>query len=500
MQINEEQLNSIVESVVSKLTKDKPGTVASRQSSVASKQSPVASKQAPVDRRQATGSVAVPEVAEAVGCFADMEEAIKASTVAFQEFKSISIEKRKKIITAVREFCRGKVNELARIAVDETGYGRYEDKVKKNILAAEKTPGYEDLESFAYTGDNGLTLLERAPFGVIAAITPVTNATETLICNGIGMIAGGNTVVFNPHPGAKKTAIYTVDLMNRAIMSAGGPPNLINTIAEPTIQSGQNLMKHPGIGLLVVTGGPAVVRAAMNSGKRVVGAGPGNPPAVVDETADIEKAARDIVFGASFDNNIICVVEKEVVAVESIAKKLKEAMVASGAVELNNWQAQRVAQVVVDPGGKGPNKKWVGKDVHLILKEAGINVDESKRLAFADVPPEHPFAKLELLLPVIGFVRVKNVDEAIEMAYRLEDGCFHTSVMHSKNIENLHRMAIRTNTSIFVKNAPAFAGMGYGGEGPASFTIASPTGEGVTTAVHFTRARRCTLVGYFRIT
>lgn len=493
MQVTQDQLDAIVEKVVSRLA----------SSAKAPEASPAPEKPRPVSAASPSAkssAVAVPGLGEAVGCFADMEEAIKAATAAFHEYKSVSVDQRKKIIASVRECCGARVHELSRIAVDETGYGRYDDKVKKNTLAVEKTPGCEDLEPLVYTGDHGMTLLERAPFGVIAAITPVTNATETLVCNGIGMIAGGNTVVFNPHPGAKKTAVYTVDLMNRAIIAAGGPPNLLATIAEPSIETGQKMMKHPGIGLLVVTGGPAVVRAAMNSGKRVVAAGPGNPPTVVDETADIEKAGRDIVLGASFDNNIICVVEKEVVAVAAIADKLKEAMVAAGAVELNRWQAQRVAEVVVDKSGKGPNKDWVGKDACRILEAAGLKADGSKRLVFAEVEPDHPFAKLELLLPVIGFVRAKDVDEAIEIAYRLEDGCFHTSVMHSKNIENLHRMALRTNTSIFVKNAPSYAGLGYGGEGPASFTIASPTGEGLTTARHFTRARRCTLTGYFRIT
>lgn len=491
MQVNEDQLNSIVEGVVSKLTASKP-------------KEPIKKNVEVLKPKAATNSVrssvAVPEAGEAIGCFMDMDEAIKAATRAFHEYRSINIATRKKIIATIREFCRERISELARIAVDETGYGRYDDKIKKNTLAVEKTPGYEDLEPVAYTGDHGLALVEQAPFGVIAAITPVTNATETLICNGIGMIAGGNTVVFNPHPGAKKTAIYTVDLMNRAIISAGGPPNLITTIAEPTIETGQNLMKHPGIGLLVVTGGPAVVKAAMNSGKRVVAAGPGNPPVVVDETADIEQAGRDIVLGASFDNNIICVVEKEVVAVKSIAGKLKEAMIASGAFELNKWQTQRLVDVVVDKNGKGPNKKWVGKDAAVILSQIGISVDDSKRLIFADVPQDHPFAKLELLLPVIGFVQANDVDVAIDIARDLEDGCFHTAVMHSKNIDNLHKMAVASNTSIYVKNAPAYAGLGFGGEGPASFTIASPTGEGLTTARHFTRARRCTLAGYFRIT
>lgn len=495
MQVTEDQLNAIVESVVTKLSGPKKPD-ATR---------PSAPPKAPLIEQKNKGSekfssVAQPEAGEALGCFTDMEEAIKAATRAFEEFRSVSIEQRKKIIQTIREFVGEKLHEVSRIAVDETGYGRYEDKLKKNRLAVEKTPGYEDLEPTAYTGDDGMTLLERAPFGVIAAITPVTNATETPICNGIGMIAGGNTVVFNPHPGAKKTAIYTIDLMNRAVIAAGGPPNLMVTIAEPSIETGQKMMKHPGIGLLVVTGGPAVVKQAMNSGKRVVAAGPGNPPVVVDETADLDQAGRDIVLGASLDNNIICVIEKEVVAVSSIANKLKESMIANGAVELSSWQAKRVAEIVVDEKVKGPNKKWVGKDIQRILAEIGMTVDDSKRLAFAEVPPDHPFAKYELLLPVIGFVRAKNVDEAIELAYYLEGGCFHTSVMHSRDVVNLHKMAVKTNTAIFVKNAPAYAGLGFGGEGPASFTIASPTGEGVTTARHFTRTRRCVLKGYFRIT
>lgn len=493
MRVSEEQLDAIVEGVMVKLTGKKADAPLPQ-----TKSAPVLAKKEP--KGATRGSVEAPEGGEALGCFADMEGAIRAATEAFKEFKSISIDQRKRAIVSIRECCGAKVHELARIAVDETGYGRYEDKVKKNNLAIEKTPGYEDLEPHVYTGDCGMTLQERAPFGVIAAITPVTNATETLICNGIGMIAGGNTVVFNPHPAAKKTAIYTVDLMNKAIIAAGGPPNLVSTVAEPSIETGQRMMKHPGIGLLVVTGGPAVVKAAMNSGKRVVAAGPGNPPTVVDETADIEKAGRDIVLGASFDNNIICVLEKEVVAVAGIANKLKEAMVAAGAVELNRWQAERLAKIVVDEKAAGPNKRWVGKDVQLLLEQIGVSVDDSKRLAFAEVDASHPFAKLELLMPVIGFVRVKDVTEAIEVAFQLEDNCFHTSVMHSKNVENLHRMAVKTNTSIYVKNAPSYAGLGFGGEGPCSFTIASPTGEGVTTARHFTRARRCTLSGYFRIT
>jgi acyl-CoA reductase-like NAD-dependent aldehyde dehydrogenase len=482
MSVTEQQINSIVDRLVNQLTATSPAAPAA-------------------DKTVKQVSVATPNVVVADnlrGCFSDIESAILAAEKAFFEFRDISLEQRKKIIASIRELCLENVNVLAKLAHEETGLGRYADKIVKNQVAILRTPGVEDLEPIAFTGDYGLTLLERAPYGVIGSITPCTNPSETIINNGIGMIAGGNAVAFNPHPSAKKVSAFTVDLINRAIISAGGPPNLLTTVINPTIESANLLMKHPKIGLLVVTGGPAVVAAAMKSGKRVVAAGPGNPPTVVDETADIDKAARDIVGSASTDNNIICVVEKNIIATKAAADALKKALVKHGAVELNSFQAQRLVKVVVDQDGN-TNKKWVGKDIQLILKEIDMDVDASKRIAFADVSADHPFAKLELLMPVLPFIRANDIDEAIDIAYKLEDGCFHTASIHSRNIDNLHRMAVKMNTAIFVKNGPHLAGLGLNGEGPASFTIAAPTGEGVTTARHFTRIRRCVVSGHFRI-
>jgi acyl-CoA reductase-like NAD-dependent aldehyde dehydrogenase len=432
------------------------------------------------------------------GCFPDIDSAIAAANKAFLEYKSVPVKQRKRIIAAVREICLGHLNELAKIAVEETGLGRFEDKLKKNELAIVKTPGVEDVEPLAFTGDDGLTILEQAPYGVIGSITPCTNPTETIICNGIGIIAGGNAVTFNPHPSAKKTSVYTIDLMNRAVISEGGPPNLFATVANPTIESAQKLMKHPGIGLLVVTGGPAVVAVAMKSGKRVIAAGPGNPPVVVDDSADLDKAGKDIVTSASCDNNIICVIEKEIIVTRGAADGLKKSLLNHGAVELGSYQARRLEKILLDENGH-PNKTWVGKDIQKILAEIGMEVEPSKRMAFIETGPDHPFAVEEMLMPVLPFIPVRDIDAAIELAYRLEGGCFHTAVIHSKNIDHMHRMAVKMNTSIFVKNGMALAGLGLGGEGPTSFTIASPTGEGLTTARHFTRTRRCVLSGYFRI-
>lgn len=502
MPINEQQISSIVDRVVDQLTATaaSPQSTDSNVSQAISQKIEAKSKNSdcrPQTGSRITGFIADFRDSETLGCFSDIETAITAAVKAFAEYQTISVAQRQEIIQAIREICLENLPTIAKLAVEDTGLGRYTDKLKKNKLAINKTPGIEDLQPIIFTGDDGLTILERAPYGVIGSITPCTNPSETIISNTIGMIAGGNAVAFNPHPSAKQISVLTVSLINKAIISAGGPPNLITTTINPTIQSAKTLMQHSKINLLVVTGGPAVVATAMKSGKKVIAAGPGNPPVVVDETADLDKAAHDIVSSASTDNNIICLIEKNIVAVKTIADELKKALVRHGAVELNSYQAKHLEQIIVEDDH--PSKQWVGKDIQLILKQIGMEVDATKRLAITETNAEHPFARLELLMPVIPFIRANNVDEAIEIAYQLEDGCFHTAVMHSKNIDNLHKMAVKMNTSIFVKNGPALAGLGIGGEGPASFTIASPTGEGVTTARHFTRVRRCVLSGHFRI-
>lgn len=479
MKITDDQINSIVSRVVTKLApeKDAKGGVQLVEKS----EKPVVSY----------------PVAGSLGVFTTIDGAIEAAKRAYSVFRDTPVEKRKQIITAIRRLCHENLETLSRLGRDETGMGRYEDKLVKNTLAIDKTPGVEDLETLTFTGDRGATLLERAPFGVIGSITPSTNPTETIISNGIAMLAGGNAVAFNCHPFAKKCSIFTIDLLNRAVLSQGGPANLFTTVATPTIQSANRLMTHPDINLLAVTGGPAVVDAAMKSGKRVIGAGPGNPPVVVDETADIDQAGRDIVMSAGTDNNIICIIEKEIIVIDSVADRLKKSLVKHGAIELSPYQAKRLEKVIIN--GKHPNKKFVGKDIQVILKEIGMNVDPSKRIAIVETGPDHPFAVVEMLLPVIPVIRAKNIDEAIDIAYKLEDGCFHTSVIHSKNLDNITKMGRKMNTSIFVANGPALAGLGLTGEGPTSFTIASPTGEGVTTPRHFTRIRRCVIHDHLRM-
>jgi acyl-CoA reductase-like NAD-dependent aldehyde dehydrogenase len=436
------------------------------------------------------------------GVFPDVDAAVRAAQQAFVKNEAAPLEDRRRWVAAMREAARKHAGDLARFAVEETGYGRVDDKLKKNLLCIDKTPGPEHLRPVAFSGDDGLTLVERAPYGVIGSITPTTNPTETIINNGIGMVSGGNAVVYNVHPYAARTSAWFVHLLNEAVTTAGGPENLLACVERPTIESAQVLMKHPGVRLLVVTGGPAVVKTAMNSGKKVIAAGPGNPPAVVDATADLENAAKNIVLGASIDNNIICTAEKEVVAVASIADALKERLAAHGAVFVNDKQLRELEKVVLHEGEGGlhPNKDWIGKNAGLIARKVGIGGGgDDLRLVMAEVDEKHPFVQLEMLMPVLPLVRVADAAEAIACAKRVEHGFGHTAVMYSRDISHLHAMARTINTSIFVKNASNLAGLGYGGEGYTSFTIASPTGEGLTTVANFTRERRCTLKEYFRI-
>jgi acyl-CoA reductase-like NAD-dependent aldehyde dehydrogenase len=403
------------------------------------------------------------------------------------------------MVEAMREVTIRHARELSEYAVAETGLGRADDKVRKNTLAARKTPGPELLQPQAWSGDHGLTINEWAPYGVIGAITPCTNPTETIVCNGIGFVAGGNTAVFNVHPAAKGVSAWHVHLLNEAIMGVGGPRNLLTTVAEPTIASAQELMAHRGTRILVVTGGPAVVQAAMSSGKKVVAAGRGNPPVVVDETADIRRAARGIIRGAAFDNIVICWDVNVVFAAAAVFDELRAELKAAGAYEVSESQMGRLTKNILEPDGQHPNKEFVGKNVSVILDSIGVKVSDEVRLAYSVVEESHPLVNCEQLLPVIPLCKARDGGQAIEMAFRAEQGRGHTASIYSRNIDNMHHMARLMDTCIFVKNGPNYVGLGAEGEGFTSWTIAHPTGEGLTCVVHFVRNRRCALQDYFRI-
>jgi propionaldehyde dehydrogenase len=438
------------------------------------------------------------------GIFPSIEEAVHAAARAYAEYQGIGLQGRKAIVSSIRAAMLEHAESLAEMAVAETGLGRVADKIVKNRLVIAKTPGPEDLELEAVTGDEGMTATEFAPFGVVAAITPTTNPTSTIINNTIAIVSAGNSLVFNVHPNAKRVSAENIRLINRAIVASGGPENLVTGIPEPTIESAKELMHHPEVRLLLVTGGPAVVREALKTDKRAVTAGPGNPPAVVDQTADVDKAGRDVVAGASFDNNVICTDEKTTIVVDTVADRLVREMGQHGAYVLKEHELRRLERVIFTelgpPSRPGHiNTAWIGKDASVILREIGLRVDGDVRLAVAEVPREHSLVWTEQMMPVMPVVRVPSVEQAIDLAVRSEHGFRHTASIHSTNVETITKMARAMNCSIFVANGPNFAGLGQGGEGFSSFSIASPTGDGLTRPRTFSRERRITVVGALRI-
>jgi acyl-CoA reductase-like NAD-dependent aldehyde dehydrogenase len=485
--LDDARIEAIIRNVMTELGRAEAGRGAS----------PVA-----VDTAQPPAPAPAPR--HATNLFPDPDSAIRAARAAYEQLSRLPLAIREQMIAHMRRTARENAQLMAREAWQETGMGRYEDKIQKNLLNADKAPGTEVLTPHAWTGDDGLTLVEYAPYGVIGAIIPSTNPTSSVLCNAIGMVAAGNAVVFNAHPGARACSNLAVQLMNEAIVEAGGPANLVSGVAEPTIATAQEIMRHPLVNLLTVTGGEAVVHEAMHSGKRSICAGPGNPPVVVDETADIDQAGRGIVRGASFDNNIVCIDEKETFAVATIADGLKRSICAHGGLLIDAGQLERLMKVIfleVPPAGTPGmmNKQLIGKNAGVLLQQIGVDAGDEIRLVLVEVEHDHPLVVSEQMMPIMPLVRVRSAEEGIDLAKDVEHGFRHTAVMYSKNLDALSRMARVMDCSIFVKNAPALAGLGEGGEGFCSFTIASPTGEGITSPISFSRIRRCTLKDAFRI-
>ncbi len=427
-----------------------------------------------------------------LGLFDTMDEAVAAAKEAQKIMQKMSMDSREKIIRNIRKMTKEQAETFARMGVEETGMGNVGDKILKHHLLAEKTPGTEDIVTQAWSGDRGLTLIEMGPFGVIGAIAPCTNPTETILCNSIGMIAGGNTVVFCPHPQAVRVSQYAVHKINQACMEAGGPENVVVALHKPTLEASGIMMKHKDIPLIAATGGPGVVTAVLSSGKRGIGAGAGNPPVLVDDTADIRKAAADIVNGCTFDNNLPCIAEKEIVAFDNITDELMNYMITeNGCYLINQEQQDKLTNTVMTD--KGLNRKCVGRDAMTLLKMIGIDAPAGTRCIIFEGEKEHPLIATELMMPILGVVRAKSIDDAIEKCVWLEHGNRHSAHMHSKNVENLTKFGKAIDTAIFVKNAPSYAALGFGGEGFCTFTIASRTGEGLTSASTFTKRRRCVM-------
>jgi len=436
-----------------------------------------------------------------LGIYPTADTAITAAEAAFHKYRQRPLADRRKAVECVKLICVEQADELGRMELDETKIGRLDHKIEKLRVAIPLVPGVEYLHTDNDAGDNGLTLTDYAPFGVIGAITPVTHSLPTLAGNAINMLAAGNTVAVNAHPAGARVAAEGVRRFNRAIREAIGLDDLITIIEAPTLESATALFDHPKVRLLVVTGGPAVARAALASKRRAIVAGPGNPPVVVDATADLESAAASIVFGAAYDNNLLCIGEKQVFAVAEIFDPLLAAIARHGGYRLQPGQIDALTRAAFKPGEGGKlavNKDLIGQDPAVLGRHAGIDLPRGTQILFGETASDHPFVENEQMMPFVPFVRVPNVDSAIELAKSSEHGFGHTAVLHSRDTAVMSRMGKVMDCTVYVINGPSTAGLGLGGEGVLSYSIAGPTGEGVTTPLTFCRQRRTAIVGGMR--
>ncbi len=440
------------------------------------------------------------KLSDGSGLFADADSAVAAATHAQKQLASKDLDVRDGICKLIKQMAKQNADAWGRMEYAETKVGRLEHKAAKLELL-EKVPGVEFLRTAAHSGSAGVGFDEGAPWGVIGVITPVTHSVPTVSANAINMIAAGNAMVINAHPSGANCLATAVEAYNRAIKDKFGIDPLMCVIHPPTLRSAEAVFQHPDIPLLVATGGPGVARAAAKQPKRAIVAGPGNPPVVVDETADLDRAAYSIIFGGGFDNNLLCIGEKEVFVVESVFDRMMEAMKRAGAVRLDAGQIARLTEQALTKHGEHwvAQKDFVGKNPSVLAKAVGLTIDDKVELLYGETPAEHPFVSAEQMMPFVPFVRCRDFDQALQMALKYEHGFQHTALIHSNNFKNITRMGQAMNTTIFVVNGPCTAGLGIEGEGYPSYSIATPSGEGITNPLTFTRFRRMSISGALRM-
>ena len=454
----------------------------------------------------ATATSARPARRGTFGIFEDVGDACAAAQDAYLQLQHQGVEARRKIVRVVKQLVRANAELWGRSELEETKIGRLDHKIEK-LQIVELVPGVEWLQPYALSGDHGITHEEYTPFGVIGAVTPSTHSVPTMSGNIINIVAAGNAVVFNPHPAAARCAAAAARAYNEAIFHETGIENIACVLERPTLETFDALCRHEHVKLLLVTGGPGVVRAAMRIGKRAICAGPGNPPVLVDDTADPRRAARKIIQGAAYDNNLLCIGEKQVFVLDTVADALMSGLASQGAARLtaSELDALTAAAFDIEPADAGGcakasvRKDLIGKDAPVLARAAGAAVPAGTQLLFAETDAAHPFVREEQMMPFVPIVRVRSVEEGIERAFESELGYKHTSLIHSTNVEHMTAMARRLDTTLFIKNGPCMAGLGLGGEGYLSYSIATPTGEGVTNPRTFCRVRRCVMVDNLRI-
>ena len=474
MPISDTELEALVRRVVGELHQDRPAPSAGSSGASAAGRDPLA----------ATGRY---------GLFATVGEAVEAARAAQRVLAKGGVALRDTAIAAIRRVGHEQAEALAKAAHEETGLGRVRDKVAKNHLAAERSVGTEDFtEPRAFAGQFGLTIEDWLPWGVVASVTPTNSPSAFMVNHGITMLAGGNAVVFNAHPMCKWTSMRTVELMNEAVVAARGPDNLMTGVVSPTLDTARELVTHDGVDMLCITGGAELVRDAFGTGKRVIAAGPGMPVSVVDDTADPRWAAEEIFKGAVFDNTILCIGEKAVVAADRVHGDLLAAFGELPAQVLTDDEVDRVYRTVIDASGGRPRtrREFVGRDAEVLMEAAGLRARKPVGLLVAPVERDHPLFWMEQFCPLLPVVRTKDSDAAIDLGIEAEGGNRHTAMIYSNFPPNVERFAREASTVVTVVNGCSLRGLGAEGEGYPGFAIGTVTGEGITSPRHFAQVRR----------
>lgn len=395
----------------------------------------------------------------------EVRNLIRTAKAAQAKLAQKSQEEIDKIIKAMAEAAAANAEKLAKMAVEETGFGIWQDKVIKNVFGSTYIYDYiKDLKTVGIVAeDEEKKVMDVAiPMGVIAGLIPSTNPTSTTMYKALISLKCGNAIVFSPHPNAKNSILETVKIMNEAAVKAGCPEGAIGCITIPTLQATDELMKNKDTAMILATGGSAMVRAAYSSGTPALGVGPGNGPAFIDKSADIKVAVKRIMDSKTFDNGTICASEQSIIIEEAIKDKVVAELKNQGAYFLSPEEAKQLGKFIMRANGS-MNPQIVGKSVETIAKLASLtNVPASARVLIAEeteVGHNVPYSR-EKLAPILGFYVEKNVD-AIETKCReilLNEGAGHTFSMHCEDKELVKRFALSMPVSRIPVNTPSTLG------------------------------------------
>ena len=370
-----------------------------------------------------------------------------------------------KIVAAMAKAGLEKHIELAKMAVEETNRGVFEDKVTKNIFATEyiyNSIKYTKTVGVIEENDEEGYMMVAEPIGVVAGVTPVTNPTSTVMFKALISIKGRNPIIFSFHPSAQKCSAEAARILRDAAIEAGAPENCIQWIETPSLEASSALMKHNGVALILATGGPGMVKSAYSSGKPALGVGAGNVPCFIEKSADIKQAVNDLILSKTFDNGMICASEQAVIVEECIYDEVVGLMKAYNCYFVDGKEKELLEKTVINPETKSLNPNIVGQTPYKIAQMAGFEVPKDAKMLVAEiggVGMDYPLSK-EKLSPVLACIKVKDAKEGIQRCVDMTEfgGLGHSAVIHSNNDDIILEFSKKVRTGRLLVNAPSTHG------------------------------------------